>query len=281
MEKNNGPFSTREEELKAENALLRLKLETDFQMLASDGQCLSPEMENRWLSYVYEYERQHRRGGKIKIIDFIGSPVFQHCNELDPSRMPVALERLIRILNSKGIFVDWSLSCDIEQKYRFVTEELFEFEIDNVHIQGMQHHFTYENFHMNTETELKKIAEGLIQSIYGHHWKAEFDSIWLAEAVYCQGKLLSTRRLVEAIDDFTKTHSHLSVISLEFGDVLIDKSELRAEVHVKINYRAQLTNEPRVEYVGTGTLIFVKDENFWQITGLNLPGIGPVDQSAL
>jgi len=39
--------------------------------------------------------------------------------------------------------------------YRFITEELFKEELDDIKIEGMTHHYIYEEFHPNHEHDIK------------------------------------------------------------------------------------------------------------------------------
>jgi len=51
------------------------------------------------------------------------------------------------ILVENGIYIDFPDRLDIKEKYRFISEELINEVIDDIHIQGMQLHFIYEEFH--------------------------------------------------------------------------------------------------------------------------------------
>lgn len=48
-----------DEELAAENALLRLKLEMEFGMIMDESSQLSPRMANIWLKSVYAFEQTY------------------------------------------------------------------------------------------------------------------------------------------------------------------------------------------------------------------------------
>ena len=52
---NENPEFTPEEELKADNELLKIKLELEHGMQHSDSN-LPPEIENQWLNNIYNYE---------------------------------------------------------------------------------------------------------------------------------------------------------------------------------------------------------------------------------
>ncbi len=57
MKKDDTPLTI--DELEAENALLRLKLEMEFGMLMDESSQLSPKMANIWLKSVYAFEQSY------------------------------------------------------------------------------------------------------------------------------------------------------------------------------------------------------------------------------
>ncbi len=57
MKKENMPLTA--DELEAENALLRLKLEMEFGMLMDESSNLDPKMANIWLKSVYAFEQSY------------------------------------------------------------------------------------------------------------------------------------------------------------------------------------------------------------------------------
>jgi hypothetical protein len=73
-----------EDELRAENELLKLKLEMEHGMMHSESAALNPEIENAWLKHIYEFEQQAKEGKRIKVYDAIGRPSFRKADELSP-----------------------------------------------------------------------------------------------------------------------------------------------------------------------------------------------------
>ena len=49
-----------DEQVKAENEILKLKLELEYGMNQSDTSALSAETENQWLNYIYNFEQQSK-----------------------------------------------------------------------------------------------------------------------------------------------------------------------------------------------------------------------------
>ncbi len=57
-----------EEDLRASTELLRLKLETEHNMVFSDTSDLSPEIENKWLTNIYNFEQQYKKSKRTKVL---------------------------------------------------------------------------------------------------------------------------------------------------------------------------------------------------------------------
>ena len=69
------------EEIKQENALLKMKLTAEFGMTDSGGN-IDPEIENAWLKNIYEFEKAFAEHKGIKIYDYIGRPVYRNVSEI-------------------------------------------------------------------------------------------------------------------------------------------------------------------------------------------------------
>ncbi len=159
-------FEDAEEELKASNEVLKLKLEVEYGMRTYESNGMTPELENQWLQYIYQHEALYRSCGRIKVYDYIGRPQYTPIEELRPASITSELERLLAIMAKYGVRLDCLEEYDDSVIYRFLTTELFSEEMDNILLPGLVHHFTYEEYHMNNEHEIKRIAKDLIKSIY-------------------------------------------------------------------------------------------------------------------
>jgi len=87
-----------EEQLKAENALLKLKLELEHGMKQSDTSSLSAELENSWLTNIYNFEQQFKTAKRVKVYDAIGRPVFRRLEELSSAEVSEALKQILSVM---------------------------------------------------------------------------------------------------------------------------------------------------------------------------------------
>lgn len=144
---------SKNEQLKAENAVLRLKLEMDHGMSASSTSGLSPQLENLWLNSIFKFEENLKAAPVITVFQHLGKPSFPPADNLSPQELSSKLQRLTGLMHSKSIVLDCLNEYDDAVIYRFITEELFNQEVmDMPGMSGnMIMHFIYEEFHPEGE----------------------------------------------------------------------------------------------------------------------------------
>src|SRR6266850_4078323 len=101
------------DELKAENELLKLKLELEYGMEGNDTSVLQPAIENEWLNHIYSFEKQYKDAGRIKVYDFLGRPAFKKAEELKPEEIGAELDRIQSVMEEKKMTLD--CSCDYDK----------------------------------------------------------------------------------------------------------------------------------------------------------------------
>lgn len=212
-----------DDELKASNEVLKLKLELECGMQSYRCDGLPPELENQWLNYIYRHEQLHRECGSVRVYDYVGRPPFTAIENLERERVTAELERLLTIMRQHGVQLDCVCKYDDHVIYKFLTTELFVEEMDNIHMPGLVNHFTYEDFHMNHQYEIERIGVELIKSIYKHEWRAEYDSLWLSETVKCNGVEYNFDDFNELITGFQQRNPSLEIRELNIIEISVDK----------------------------------------------------------
>jgi hypothetical protein len=133
--------------LKAENALLRLKLEMEHGMKDSQFGSVTPQLENMMLNSIFKFEENLKTAPTITVFEQLGEPDFTDAVDLSPLDLPLELERLTDLMASKGVVLDCLKDYDDAVIYRFITEELFKAEVISMPGSNMIMHFIYEEFH--------------------------------------------------------------------------------------------------------------------------------------
>jgi len=140
---------------------------------------------------------------------------------------------------------------------------------------GLVNHFTYEDFHMNNHYELERIGVDLIKSIYNHEWRAEYDSVWVASAVKCNGVVHDFHGFSSVIMGFQQRHSFIEIRELHVVEVSVDEINRRGQFTASLVYLAQSHNGQQNQHKGDCLINFSKDKEtgYWNVISINMPGI--------
>lgn len=262
------PELSPEEKLEMENSLLKARLSAEFGMKHSDSK-LDAEMENQWLNYIYEFEKSWKDAGRISIYDFLGKPEFKTFKELKENEISAELDRLYDIMNKNNIVLDTLCDYEEEKIYKFITEEFFKMETDNMRISGMNHCFIYEDFHPNHEYDLRNHTLDFIYSIFERKWNCEFDKYNLDCNVEFNKKFIDRDSFMKFIRAFQEANLPMEIISKEISKVEYDLEKGNAEVSGSIYYRGNSKN-----YKGELNIKFNYEDGFWSVNGIKLPNFG-------
>jgi hypothetical protein len=272
MENQKDPYLSSEDDLKAENNLLKLKLGLEYGMQMEDTPTLSAGIENQWLKSVYAFERQFKDAKRTKFYDYIGRPVFKKWDTLMPNEIKGELERMQTIMEANEVQLDCVCEYDDAIIYRFITEELFEHEMDDMRIPGMTCHFSYEEFHPNHDYDLRKQANDFLKTIFGKPWNEEFDSIALARKVSFSGKDYDRAAMSAVIRSFQEAHDSVHIKKLAISDVVIDTGARKADVLGSLCLTGDTKQGDRIRHEGMFSFHFLREDDYWYIADFYIPG---------
>jgi hypothetical protein len=129
---------------RALNQVKRHRLEERFGgRFGGGGSSLPPDVERDWLDSVEEFEEKFENAEIVTARVFLGNPDFRLLGEISPHELPHELDRLLRTLDDNSIHVEFPEHISREEKYRLITEELFNEEMENIRIEGMMHVFVF------------------------------------------------------------------------------------------------------------------------------------------
>lgn len=161
----------KEERLQAENEFLKMKLalERGMHLHAPQGEGLSPDIENEFLKNIIEFEKQFDEHKTIKVFDKIGRPdIFLPIAEIEEHEIDKKYAELLDYIGERGIsFSICSPNISKRELYRFITEELFETEVDDINIPGMISGFIYDEFYPDPVYDnTRLVKEDLLRDIF-------------------------------------------------------------------------------------------------------------------
>lgn len=272
MKKQQDPQLSPEEELRAENNLLKLKLKLEYGMQETDTSSLPPHIENDWLKYIEAFEKQYRDAKSVTVYEFIGKPPFKPLDALIPEQIRPELNRLLEIMEEHSVALDCICQYDDAIIYRFLTEELFPHEMDLIRIPGMTHHFIYEEFHPNHDHDVRRHAEQFLRSLFRNQWEEEMDAIALARKITWSGKQYDRTAISAIITAFQDAHRSLRLRKFAPREVAIDPDLRFADITGFVSAYGKREDGQAVRYAGPGSLHFLREDEFWYISEFSVPG---------
>lgn len=269
--KNNLQGDPSNEDLTFENELLKLKLQAEFGMQTHGASPdLSPDFENMWLNNIYAFEAQLKDAKRIKIFDALGSPSFKKVDELTDEEASKALATLELLMTKRGIALDRCCDYDPRIIYRFITEELFQREMDDIRIPGMMWHFIYEEFHPNHDYDLRRYAERFIRNLLEFKWDPEFDTYCLADFVTINKKTFDKSAVTSMICEF-QSGREFEIRKLDISEVSFNIEEKVGNVNGDIEYR-DLSKHADDMLRGACNLSFLYTDPVWRVSRFTIPG---------
>jgi hypothetical protein len=263
MENKDHRFSP-EEELKAENELLKLKLEVEHGLKDMHAN-LSPETETQWLNHIYEWEQKHATAKSTDIFSFLGKPEFKAADDLDQDETSRELERLQDLMQEHSLRLDFICEYPDPVKYRFITGEFMQCDIEDMQIEGMMHCYIYEEFHPNHAYDLVNYSREHIEKFFSRLWDEEY-CVWTfsGQLIYNGSELLKSDYSAK-VKQFQEMFG-----SVELKQLVIQKPDFSTETWlavVEAIAKAELTLQDgtRQFIETTVTLGYTYSYNLWEL----------------
>lgn len=241
---------------------------------------LSPEIENIWLNNIEEFEKQYEKAKLTTVWEYIGKPEYRKITEINESEISPRLNELFDLLDKNNISLD--TICDVEEKelYRFITDELFEHEMDDMRIPGMTSCFIYEEFHPNAKNEIERAIDyffrmtmAKMKNIGGEG----YDLLYIDEQNFCDidGNTIDKEKVIKSINTFLDSFDSLSIVTYDVKSLAINKEEEDACVDFHICYRGVFDGTAQyVEYKGDGSFkLHPSEYGGWSIYQIDMPGL--------
>lgn len=239
---------------------MKIALEHDGVFSEKIDPNLPAEIENQFLDYVINFEEQFKNAKQISVYEKIGKPEFKLAEILNDEEIKIELNRIEALLHSKNIGLD--VICDYENEerliYKFITEELFSHEIDDISILEMNTHFIYEEFHPNNEYDIEHACLDFIKMFLNK--KSSF-----YEDYHSKDALNH-----EALNNFRSLFKKFKIKFYEFGSIVIQDDYAKATF--SIDFWAKISGtDKKVSYSGEGSMTFKHQYGYWYVQTVDLP----------
>jgi hypothetical protein len=279
MPENISPLNE-EEQLKAENDFIKMKLmlENGAEFGTASERELSPGMENEFLKYIMEYEKQAENLETIRLFDKIERPAqFRPVAEIPDEKIEAAWESLSAYLDKYGISLDVSSpNINARELYRFTVEELFEYQMDDMNMPGLMHMFSYDEFHPDPVYESERVVqEDLFPGLFKAEPVGEYFLCLHQADIRLNGKLYpSDKHVKDAFDHFKSFFSTIHLLQTTIEQCTVTDP---AKVDIRGNYKARaITLDDKREILFESEFMIElrpDDLGYWSIKSMQIGAI--------
>ncbi len=271
-----------EENLRTENEFLKMKIMLEHggqfgELDESDAADLPPEIENEFLNNVMAFEKQFSECKVIKVFDKIGRPKhFRPVGEIPDHEIGVAWNQLNDYLNEHGMDVSvCSPNISTRELYRFVTEELFEHETDDLNLPGWTINFIYDEFHPDPVYDNSRLVEeNLFKDIFRKDdlfFQVDYsgDGFYFNDVFYTDLQLYSER-----INRFKSIFDEIEVTEFKVADCVVDENNCC----VSGTYKAvAIIGVNETTFAGPYVVkLVIGDLGYWEMKDIQIGGFNPV-----
>jgi len=251
------------EKLRIENEIKKIKLSLEHGANFSesdDTSNLDPRLEAEFLDNIERFEKAYENCKQIQVYEFIGKPEFRKADEIPDNEMQAELEKIMRVMNNNSVNIDTICEVDNRVLYRFITEELFLHEIDDMRGTGMTTNFIYEEFHPNHEYDIRNHSTDFIESYLDK------------ESDYYTNYLTKEAEEKAVFKNFRDAFSSFSLEHFETNSISFD--EERSNVDFNISFSGTIEGSNKIQkFSGEGKIELVYLYDYWCIESVELPSI--------
>jgi hypothetical protein len=247
--------------------LEKLKLSAEQGAKFYTNEDLSLEHEAAFINYIKAYELAAKEKKMIRVFDYLGKPSFP--SNPATEEFPARLEELFELLKKKKISVSSICEVDDREMYRFIIEDLFEYDmIDLGDAKLGTSIFTYEDFYPNDQYDIEQVIRDVLDCI--QRKSLDYCMFHFNRDLIIEGKIFRQPDFKEMILEFFERYEKIEFQELTFETPVI--LEDCATQKVKVNalasvYGKQCFRDFPVEFK------LVRDYGYWDISELRMGGL--------
>jgi hypothetical protein len=263
METNPYNFEDDYDRLKRENTEKKKKLEAEQGakfFTPENGDEIDPVIENQFLKNIEEFEKSFHSAKRVKVYDFIGRPQFKKVSEIPDDEISSMLDNIMQLLLENQIELSTLCEVDDRELYRFITEELFEAETDDMRVEGMMCCYTYEEFHPNHDYDIRRICDDFT-----------YDFI-KRQTEFFEHTLTQKARNDKNLNDFINSFSEFELIESEIIGVKINPEDASLLMNISLFATIESSVEKQ-QYSGQLVFNLIPEYGYWSIDKVDLSGL--------
>ena len=265
---------------KIDNELKKKELADKYGAHFNQESNILPELESEWLNNIEQFEKQFSNFETTSIWKYMGEPTFKKVHELEPEEISIELQRLYEIMDENNIHLGTLCEVDQTELYRFITEELFAYEIENVRIEEMYSCFTYEDFHPNAQFDIEQAYDYFFRCTLSKMPNISgdgYDLLCIDAKNYQNSKeeKLDEKVVIDKINNFLDSFDYFEIISNKIDEISINKDKTDARLSCNIHYKGCFKNSSEsITFTGNG-IFKLKPSIYggWDIYHIEMPGL--------
>lgn len=256
------------DELSTENELMKLKMMAEFGGDFVGGDDIPPDIENQFLKQILNFHKLHDNSKVTTVYKYIGEPEYNHVHDLSDKEVVKELKHLMKLMEKNGVSLTVLAETPKREVYRFITEELFKHEIEDIKVKGWLNQFVYEEFYPNPGYDVKHTAFLCLESIFSKnsHLITEHFSEEMKDSI---GLQMDTEEMLEKIKRFQSHFNNIKLVDHTFSKVEIDKEAGTAHVAAEVTYKTQAEKGRRFKAEDTVIELYLSKskhiDSWWEI----------------
>ncbi|MCB0084278.1 MAG: hypothetical protein KDE47_25235 [Caldilineaceae bacterium] len=233
---------------------------------------LPADIEAEWLDYIEEFERQFEGAERISVREYLGNPTVVPLAVIPLDNLEEELDQLLEFMYLHGVAVHFLCEVTDTEAYRFIVDELFEEQVDDVRIPGMMTNFIYEEFYPNDEYDAKIWAQDFLFSLFDHHREGIEVAFCKDEIYTIAGAPISHAGMMGRVDAFFQRHPTIVDTKIKPLTSTIDGEY--ATVAIATTWTSVRTAPAdQLQYIGCATFRLKRsDYGGWDVVQAKVPG---------
>lgn len=264
---------TTEEELHMENQMLKMDLEQKLgKPIKINEQDDMPKLplviENEFLKHMSAFENEFKNAKETTVFDLLKKPRFKPTQSLSPKQLVTEIEKVFKLLSKHHIVVDFIAKYPAETMHEFLTVELMEKQIPDMHVPGFITHFIYEEFHPNHELSVLDSINRFVSFLFVENVELKYLKTLVEQNQFTLNqKTVNFNELSDAIATFRLTNTYDTVMGFEIEDVSFNNEFTQAKATGYIAFKNPEKGKRRIKLPITFKLKNI--EGWWTINQVN------------
>ncbi|MFN8310610.1 MAG: hypothetical protein U0T73_11675 [Chitinophagales bacterium] len=225
------------EEIATENELLKLKMMAEFGGKFHGSSEIPPEIENQFLKQINKFHSAHHSAPLVTIYEMIGKPEYNHVHDVSDKTLKKELKAILKPLKKKGIHIETLSGVSDRELYRFITEEVFKQEMQDLKLKNWVTQIVYEDYHPSNDFDITQLAHQAVQFYFDENFIAP-EFIFAEQMKNQLGLGTDLEELTEQASTFRKQFHRMAIEEVLLSPIQYEGSS-HAIISAHIAFKAQ------------------------------------------